>query len=166
VTCEVTVGETNMATTYANQASSRYTVMAKKWLLHPSFDGSLNNIGLVYLPVSVTRGPNVDIIFLYLNDPEDSSIFTTYYYNQIVEVAGWGRISNTGANSDTLKVTTVKIMDTAVCQTSFTSSIGTKKACFLSASPTVVQGKQRIQYENATRKIFSKKYRILINCIF
>jgi hypothetical protein len=29
-----------------------------------------------------------------------------------------------------------------------------------------VQGKQRIQYENATRKIFSKKYRILINCIF
>jgi hypothetical protein len=138
---EVTVGETNIASTYANQASSRYTVMAKKWLSHPTFDGNLDNIGLIYLPVNVNRGPNVDIIYLYLYDPEVSSVFTTYFLNQVVEVAGWGRISQTGAFSATLKYTSVKIMDTATCQTAYgTTTIGSKKACVLSASTTVVQG--------------------------
>jgi hypothetical protein len=141
VTLEVTVGETNMATTYANQASSRYTVMAKKWILHPDYDGSLNSIGLVYLPVNVNRSPNVDIIYLYPNDPEDTGIFTTSFYNQVVETAGWGRISETGPNSDALKFTTVKIIDTTVCQGSYSTTIGSKKACFVSANPPVVQGK-------------------------
>jgi chymotrypsin-like protease len=136
---QVTVGDTDISAT--GTAKTRYTVMAKQWIKHENFSTSTlaNDIALVYLPVNVYRSTNVDIAYLYLNDPADSSVFNTYFLNQLVNVAGWGRISQTGAYSDTLKHTEVKIIDAATCQPSYTITIDSKRLCIKSGSTTTMQ---------------------------
>ncbi len=59
------------------------------------------------------------IAHLYLQDPTESSIFDAYYYNQFVQVAGWGQTSDGGAYLDTLQNVEVKIMDTATCRATY-----------------------------------------------
>ncbi len=137
---KVTVGETYPTSPIATASSTKFTVEAKMWIKHESYDPSSNttNIGLIYLPVNIVRSSNVAISYLYLNDPEDSTVFGLSFLNQIADIAGWGRTTLFGAVSPTLKKATAKIVSLAVCQTKW-SSANAKQICTESVSTTTIQ---------------------------
>jgi hypothetical protein len=113
------------------------------WLQHPDFNfiTQANDIGLVYCPTNGIRSNNVGITYLYMQDPTVSSIFDAFYVNQIVQTAGWGRISDMGSLSDTLKYTEQKIMTTAMCQSIYTTiTFGPDKLCIVQPSTTIQVG--------------------------
>jgi hypothetical protein len=125
----------------ASYATTRVKIQAKRIIVHSDqdFTTGLANIGLVYLPINSIRTTNSDVAYLYLNDPSDSSVYTTYFFNQVVKVAGWGEIGESLANSPVLLETEVKIVDATTCQGSYPSADATT-ICVQSASTTAVQG--------------------------
>ncbi len=126
---------------YGSYANTRVKIQAKHTLVHPDqndFTG-LANIGLVYLPINSYRTSSSDVAYLYLNDPSDSAVFTTYFFNQVVKVAGWGETADGGSDSPVLLETDVKIVDLATCRGSFSFADATT-ICIQSTSTTTVQG--------------------------
>jgi hypothetical protein len=103
------------------------------WIEHPDFDSNRdynNDIGLVYCPQNTIRSGNVRIAYLYLQDPTETSTYDLFYKNQIVEIAGWGRTSQTESLFDTLKYTEQKIIDIPTCRTSYpTMTFGPERIC-------------------------------------
>jgi hypothetical protein len=138
----VTVGETNIgASTSSTYSKTRYTVEAKMWRPYDTFNGDQieDDIGIVYLPVNIQRNDNTAIGYLYLNDPKDSGIYTTYYYNKIADVAGWGSTDGTTSYSNTLKTTSVKIIDIATCQTQLHATFTKTVVCLASPNTSPSQ---------------------------
>jgi hypothetical protein len=131
----VTIGETNVSASATAAASTRHIVEAKMWTKHESYDplsmASANDIGLIYLPTNFVRSSNVAIAYLYLNDPEESSVFTASFLNQVGDIAGFGG-SQTESVSPTLKKATAKIVSLTDCQTSHPLVVSTQ---FCTKSP-------------------------------
>jgi secreted trypsin-like serine protease len=105
------------------------------WIQHESFNvfTYVNDIGLVFLPVNVHRSSNIAIGYLYLNDPEDSTVFGLSFLNQDGDIAGWGQTAQTASDSPTLKKATTKIASLTDCQTQHTDA-ASKQIC--TRSPT------------------------------
>jgi hypothetical protein len=61
------------------------------WLRHPNYDlgTKANDIALIYCPINTNRSNNVDIAYLYLQDPTDTGVLLDPT-RKIVEVVGWG----------------------------------------------------------------------------
>jgi hypothetical protein len=110
------------------------------WKQHESFNdfSYVNDIGLIYLPVNVHRSKHVAISYLYLNDPEESSVFGLSFLNQVGDIAGWGQTSQTGSDSPTLKKTTAKIANLANCQTAQYYGVASKQICASSVDSTTI----------------------------
>ncbi len=135
----MTVGETNIgASTSSTYSKTRYTVEAKRWKAYDAFNGRQMeyDIGVVYLPENVHRNANTALGYLYLNDPTDNDIFNAYYLNKVATVAGWGSTDGTAAYSDILKYTSVKLIDTAACQSTFSTTFNAPVVCLASPSST------------------------------
>ncbi len=136
----VTIGETNVGASTANAARTRHSVEAKMWIKHESYDNEIdtNDIALIYLPTNVVRSTNVGVAYLYLNDPEDSTVFGLSFLNQIANIAGFGQTSTfTAVSSPTLKKATARIVSLTACQTQH--FVNAKQICTESVSTTNVQ---------------------------
>jgi hypothetical protein len=134
------VGEIDEAATDATKASTRCTMYAKQWIKHPDYDSTTfgKDIGLVYLPVDVYQSKNVDIAPLYLHDSQISTQYTSYYKDQLANVAGWGQKGSSGANSNTLQYTTIKFVALSICLSSYASPDPTS-VCYGTGSTTQTQ---------------------------
>jgi hypothetical protein len=118
-----------------------YSFEAKMWITHPSFSATtyLNDIALIYCPINTYRGRNVDTAFLYMQDPTQTTIFNSFYLNQVVQIAGWGQTSETGGStSNVLLKADQKIIDLATCQAAVgTATFGPEHLCIRQTGTTV-----------------------------
>jgi hypothetical protein len=135
-------GEIDEAATGANQAKTRYTVYAKKWIVHPNYNiaNFAKDIGLVYLPSDVYYSTNADIARLYLHDSQISSQYTTYYLDKSANMVGFGKTGSSGAYSSTLKVATLKFAAFSRCVMDYNPvTPDSLSVCFISASTSPLQ---------------------------
>jgi hypothetical protein len=125
----------------ANKASTRHTLYAKQWLVHPDFAASTyaKNIGIIYLPADVYQSKNADIAPLYLHDPQISNAFSSYYQDQLADVSGWGMLGTSGAASTTLQSTTIKIRTAATCQSAYGYAPDSKNLCHSTGSTSQIK---------------------------
>ncbi len=111
------------------------------WLIKNTYNSYLktDNVGIIYLPVNAYSSANAAIGYLYLNDPTLASVYSTFYFNQIVNVAAWGKTTQAATTtSGTLKYTTMKIIDEAGCRTAYVGSTG-NELCIVSGSTSQTQ---------------------------